>query len=120
MANIPDSEIHSHLKTYPGAGKTGAGQNADPRASSTSPVKTSGHDKTKGHGIHFDPIPVVGPKAVDAAKIAARGGDVQDTIAHRVKGSPVAAHAGMRSRVGEGGTVPTKTDRGPQARHPKK
>lgn len=110
MANAPtnDEEVNSHFKA-----KNGYGQNGFQGASSDLPGE---HTKSG-----FLPQP-------DASIIAARGGDHRDTLAHRIghgKSGTVATAHGMTSKSrdksdNKSGTVPTVTDRGTQARHPKR
>ena len=112
---MADSEfVGSHEKAFPGKGKTGAGQNGDPRASSTMPhARTRNRDKRRPEVQ--PPIPAVSLKMVDATLIAARGGDVQDTLAHRLKnGANVKSHAAMLARTVDngspGGAIPKSLD----------
>ena len=114
---MADVFVGSHEKSFPGKGK-GAGQNGDPRASSTTPQRARKRNKDKKHGITFGPIPVVGPKVVDASLVAARGGDHQDTLGFRLKdGSNVRAHDGMVSAPSRGdGKVPQALDHGRKAK----
>jgi hypothetical protein len=113
---MADVFVGSHEKSFPGKGK-GAGQNGDPRASSTTPAKTRGRNRDKKHGISFGPIPVVGPKVVDAALVAARGGDAADTLAHRLKdGSQVVAHDGMVAAPSRVASIPKSLGFGREAK----